>query len=1238
MKVLYLCLGLMGMLFSSVLNSSAATCESGWITYFEENLPEGWVDDPSVTIWRHSSDWYGMGGQIVKPEDSSFLFTNTYSVSNITRDYNLMTPAFTPTQDCHFLTFEIQQLLTGTQWLGAGEELYIEFSEDGGSTWTTSTENILATMEGYNTTGTEKKIFIYDLTEYIDKEIKARFREKNDYGGCVTILYWVEFGQVTNEPVECGILETYFEENLPEGWLDDPSVTIWRHSSDWYGMGGQIVKPEDSSFLFTNTYSVSNTTRDYNLMTPAFTPTQDCHLFTFEIQQLLTGTQWLRAGEELYIEFSEDGGSSWTASTENILATMEGYNTTGTERKVFTYNLSEYIGKEIKVRFRERNDAGGCVTILYWVKVAGEASGGCLPIASLDLSLSGSTLTLNWQAAEGADKYSIYKNDILIASDIAELTYSDVLDANGEYTYCVTAHKGNCESTKTCKTVYIGCNPVKDLDYGIEGSIMILSWSAPDNATPGLKYNVYRNGELIEENLNVPTFEQELKVDGFYSYCVTTVLAECESIKTCTGEFYYEYPYAPTSFYTTFAGNVLPTGWLLDGYNPYSYWKSPPLPGNRVSDYVPFEDGTYMWVNNYFLEDEGQEIEWAGLITPIVRITGEKPYFAFHLAQIIEIATPWYDGIEIYVDITTDNCKTWIEGTNNLMEAIPNYPYSDGKIRTGVDVSDYIGKNIRLRIRAVIPTVATIAVVDEIKITKLPDDLAPISQLSAAQVEKDVVLTWNAPSEVMRAYIDDPTAYKVVRDGVLLTKTLTETTYTDVDIAANPGTYDYTVTPIYNDEIGDDTVVTIAVKTASPCAEVSDLSAILAEGGNEVSLVWTVPNTVAQDIVYNIYRNGEQIASNVSETSYEDLLNESGSYIYSVRATRIGEDCESEDVYTNAIDFIFICDEYTMTNLSLEAISGSGIKLTWEIEGDAPMKVLNHEGFEDEEFSWSVYDVDGDGHNWFRMHETSNGELIYYAASNSFYEVQLTTDNWMVSPAITLLENSQLSYLIRNITSWPDTYGVYIATENPIDNGTLNVNKFTLLKKDTPETSLTFTQENVSLADYGSAEVWIAFRHFESPEGWIIHLDEITVQAPSSDTYLFNIYRNESLIAENVSGRTYEDYDYDYDSGSGIVTYEVAAAFGYCETNKVSNSITTVDINDVIDSSVSVYPTVTSGEINIITAGEATIRVMDVSGRLLEMHTSSGNLKLTLDYQNGIYLIIADEYNKTSTHKVMIKR
>ena len=166
------------------------------------------------------------------------------------------------------------------------------------------------------------------------------------------------------------------------------------------------------------------------------------------------------------------------------------------------------------------------------------------------------------------------------------------------------------------------------------------------------------------------------------------------------------------------------------------------------------------------------------------------------------------------------------------------------------------------------------------------------------------------------------------------------------------------------------------------------------------------------------------------------------------------------------------------------------------------------EGFEDTSLptGWTIIDADQDGNNWEHISvqgdlssgHTGTGAYASYSYEDSTYEA-LTPNNWLVTPAIALSGTSSLTYWFMVAQSYPaDHYGVYVSTTSATDTSA-----FTLLYEETPTAAHgTWTMRTVDLTSYAGNTVYIAFRHFNCTDEFLLVLDDITVYSTSSESVL----------------------------------------------------------------------------------------------------------------------------------------
>ena len=197
---------------------------------------------------------------------------------------------------------------------------------------------------------------------------------------------------------------------------------------------------------------------------------------------------------------------------------------------------------------------------------------------------------LNWEAPEGKGLtvagYNVYRNEQLITFEPIkeELTYTDIVEANGEYKYEVTAlynASGSLES-EPCAFVTVTidgmCVPFPNDIMAIEDedNHIVVSWSAPEYAGTELAgYNVYRGAELLNTEILAATelsFIDTTNLETGINYCyqVEVVYNDCEaplkSNEACHTLSIHEiaatfqiYPNPAHNEVTISGGNVTPT-------------------------------------------------------------------------------------------------------------------------------------------------------------------------------------------------------------------------------------------------------------------------------------------------------------------------------------------------------------------------------------------------------------------------------------------------------------------------------------------------------------------------------------------------------------------------------------------------------------------------------------------------------------------------------------------------------
>ncbi len=147
---------------------------------------------------------------------------------------------------------------------------------------------------------------------------------------------------------------------------------------------------------------------------------------------------------------------------------------------------------------------------------------------------------------------------------------------------------------------------------------------------------------------------------------------------------------------------------------------------------------------------------------------------------------------------------------------------------------------------------------------------------------------------------------------------------------------------------------------------------------------------------------------------------------------------------------------------------------------------------------WTAYDVDGDGYSWrISPNATMGMDDDGFASSASYVNNYgpLHPDNWIVSPAVVVPDSGtfKLSWAASGYGyDYEEHYSVYLSTspdefddEAPIFEETI--------------TQIGYVTHSVSLADYAGDTIYIAFRHHNCTNQYMLFLDNVAVTLAGND-------------------------------------------------------------------------------------------------------------------------------------------
>jgi hypothetical protein len=139
---------------------------------------------------------------------------------------------------------------------------------------------------------------------------------------------------------------------------------------------------------------------------------------------------------------------------------------------------------------------------------------------------------------------------------------------------------------------------------------------------------------------------------------------------------------------------------------------------------------------------------------------------------------------------------------------------------------------------------------------------------------------------------------------------------------------------------------------------------------------------------------------------------------------------------------------------------------------------------------WTVIDGDGDGWSYdvfdFRPH---TGLWNVSSSSWDMFVGALTPDDWLITPQLKLGNNAKLLWYdaAQDMDAPGDKYSVYISTTGK-EMADFKDSLFTNIVNDT-----IYAKREVDLATYAGQKVYIAFRHYDCTDAFMMNLDDIEV-------------------------------------------------------------------------------------------------------------------------------------------------
>lgn len=535
----------------------------------------------------------------------------------------------------------------------------------------------------------------------------------------------------------------------------------------------------------------------------------------------------------------------------------------------------------------------------------------CHPAQNLGYALVDHDVILSWDAPRDVTPvgYEVFRETNLLAFT-EELTYTDPALEDGFYNYCVYAVYEDCQSEYACELVKVRpCQGVRDLDYSLNADTSLtLTWNAPEDSYGLIEYQVFMDEELLTAT-NELTYTFEI-TEGDHDLMVRAVFDACESDEHVSVCFVGA---VENLEYLNPEGHVVNVVWNpIEGINAYEVFVN--------GEYAETVDG-----NVYVAEFEaGQTLV---LVKPVADgcFTSGNSIDVCVIDPIVNMTFSDLDG-EQMISCSWDP----VEYVEHYSVTINGEAIDEPVMEPRVSFSPQVGLNEVCVMATSVYGCYT-----------WPYECATlmvypgVNGFDYSFIGNEVGISWNGDAPSYLVHIDNQDDEVV--EGNTLTKVVTD------------GDHLLTVTPIYPDGVAFPTQFMFTVTNLIPEIRITEVH----EG--IMATAWT---TVDGAVAYNLYRDGEPIAENYTETTYNDReMPLNAQHCYTVAAAfQKGVSDQSEAVCANYFQGVDDIDGKVkiFPNPTTD-------KITVECAGMSQIEVYSAEGklVQRIEVKNDVYQIDG---------------------------------------------------------------------------------------------------------------------------------------------------------------------------------------------------------------------------------------------------------------------------------------
>ena len=517
------------------------------------------------------------------------------------------------------------------------------------------------------------------------------------------------------------------------------------------------------------------------------------------------------------------------------------------------YRDGVLIGTTFSVVYTDTNLPNG--TYSYFV-ITNYYSGSSLPSntysptvrlpympQNADISVINDNVMITWEAPTDTNLLTGYRvlRDGVVIFESDALFYLDQELANEDYEYTVRSVYGVAISNPAnAGTAHVEVHYVPGpTQAGAYLTTVNLTWAAVSDAGFLINYRIYRDGVQIGTT-NVLNYEDTGLANGTYTYSITAVYQNGESIPNTSATVTVDVAYSPNNLQANWEGNTVTLTWLpptdMLGFVEYKVFRNGLL--QNTTSALTYTDlnvsnGIQMYVVGALYANGITAPSIPAMATILVaydpsNLSGE--------IQDNDILLTWsapedVTGLTAY-NVYRDGVLSWTttqDNTSYLLDNMPNgiYNLSVSAVYGSLESSHTPEITLGLIIAYPVPYLFTD-----------PSDV------------NEIILGWNAPADTFGL-----TGYRIWRNGTYLTEQ-TERSFTDHNLPN--GSYVYTLRSVYGSVISDSISTSELVIEYFPLA--SNVAATAITEGYRIS--WDAPVTATMPDHYKVFFLREQDTDN----------------------------------------------------------------------------------------------------------------------------------------------------------------------------------------------------------------------------------------------------------------------------------------------------------------------------------------------------------------------------------------